>query len=61
MASQNPPTDEAGDQLPLEAAPAYNDVTGTLDLNAAGLSTQSQVGSQFYPLSRITWYSREIR
>lgn len=45
MAAQIPPTNEAGDQLPAEAAPAYNDATGTLDLNAAGLSTQSQVGN----------------
>ena len=47
MASERAPTSEVGDQLPTEAAPAYNDATGTLDLNAAGLSTQSQVGSLF--------------
>jgi hypothetical protein len=45
MASGLSQTSEFGDQLPAEAAPAYNEATGTLDINQAGLSTQTQVGS----------------
>ncbi|KUJ21408.1 UDP-Glycosyltransferase/glycogen phosphorylase [Mollisia scopiformis] len=45
MASGPSQIDEVGDQLPAEAAPAYNEVTGTLDVNQAGLSVQTQVGN----------------